>query len=238
MFFRSASRALAGVFLSVVVLQSGAGQEAKPKGLPPDTRRRLEEIAKVYSEGTAYSDKGVVEVDYAMVPSNGGKSTKTISATAQLAFARPNKLALTYGSLRLICDGNEMKTVIDGYKRYFVAKAPKEITLDTFSSERMRQLLLKDMNAMYLQFLLTLLLSRDPVSDIALQFESAGGAARDRLIDGKKCVCLNLSRADRKADRSLFFGEHLERRLLVDPDSKRLIGFEMDANVRAVLETA
>jgi hypothetical protein len=210
---------------------TGLGQEPGPRGPSPGTRPVLGEIAKAYRGLTAYSDEGVVQLDFVSVPNKGVDKPKTVRAKAQLLFARPNKLALTYGSLRLISDGKEMTTVLDRYKRYFVAKAPKEITLETFRSDQMRELLFRDTSGLYLQILLTLLLGREPTSDVLIPFQIADPVPTERLIDGKKCVCLKFTTPVAGESQSLLFGERLEIRLLVDPDSKYLQGVDLELPV-------
>ena len=86
-------RGLAGVVLFVVLAQVAPGQELKSKGPSEKTRRLLEEVAKVHRDAAAYSDNGVLEIEFASVPPGRFPKPKTASTKAQLAFARPNKFA-------------------------------------------------------------------------------------------------------------------------------------------------
>lgn len=206
--------------------QSGAN--AGQRDPSPGARRVIEDIARAYRELPAYSDDGVLQIEFVSVPNKGADKPKIVRAKAQLAFARPNKLALTYGSLRIISDGNEMTTVIDGHKRYFVAKAPKEITLETLHSDQISDLLFRDSNGLYLPVLLTLLLGREPAGEVFKSFEFADPVPTERLIDGKKCVCLKLATPVGGESQALLFGGGIEIRLLFDPDSKHLKGVESE----------
>jgi hypothetical protein len=224
MFPRTSATIIAGTVLSFALCSAGFGQAAGPRVTPPDARRLFEEVVKVYRAAPAYADRGVLRTEYVAVPNNGVDEVKTDSAKAQLAFARPNKIALTYGSVRILCDGNEMVTVIDGYKRYFVAKAPKEITLETFRPKRMRELLSSSYETHH-PILLTLLLGQRPACDFFPQ--PAVMVLADRFVDGKKCLCLKLNFPDMGEIGSLFAPQE-EVRLFVDPDSRRLVGTECD----------
>ena len=84
---------------------------------------------------------------------------------------------------------------------------------------------------MYLQILLTLLLSPEPVRELMPLFQHADPLACDRVVAGRKCLCLNLIRMDREELRVFFGNDPTEMRLLVDSEAKRLVGFETDSKL-------
>ena len=79
MFAFPAARTIAGVILSMVVAQAALGQEAKPKVPSEKTRRLLEEVARVHRDAVAYSDNGVIEIEFASVPPDAFPKPKTAS---------------------------------------------------------------------------------------------------------------------------------------------------------------
>ena len=86
-----------------------------------------------------------------------------------------------------------MTTVIDPNKRYLASDAPREITLAFFRQERMRNLLFRDGNGMYLELLLTLLLNQEPSGDFLGPYRLADLFATDQVIDGKKYMCFKFT---------------------------------------------
>ena len=227
MLFPTTARAIKATVLGFVLSSAGFGQEAASTGQARDGRRLFEEVVKVYRSSSAYADEGVLRTEFVQIPKRDGDKPRIESVKARLAFARPNKLALSFGFVRILCDGNEMVTVIDGYKRYFVTKAPKEITLETFRPKRMQNLLSADIDGFYIPYVLTLLLGRRPASEFFDPPDHVILVVEDRLINGKEYVCLKPVGRNFGELRSLTAREE-GLSLLIDPVSKRLIGLELE----------
>ena len=215
----------AGMILLSLLCMPMKGDEQNPGATSPEASRLLAEVVREYRNSPAYEDSGELQVEYVAVPKKGEGKTSRVSVKAQLAFARPNLLALSLGSLRLFCDGKDMTVVIDSTHRYFVAPAPSKITLDTFRKRGLRDLVVRDWSSEHLAYLITLLLGEDLRSPIPTPVSGGWELGPDELIGGKKCKCL--CPLQTKGDRQLTFGlGNINTKLFVDSETKRLLCLE------------
>jgi hypothetical protein len=229
MLFQPVTRALSSIVLGLALVADGQAQETQPADPAPVARKLLEEVLKAYRALPAYADHGELQVDYVNVPQQGDDKPKTASARAQLAFVRPNKFALNWGPVSILCDGKELTTAVETTKRYCVAAAPKKITLETLSAAPLGDLL-QDLDAMQLPLLLTLLLSEDPASAVIAGLQPAERVLTEYL-GGKKCFGIEVFHPEPQRSLSSLSGEGAQMRLLIDADSRRLRCIEFGARV-------
>src|SRR5579883_2573626 len=226
---------LAGLAAGLLIIFIRPALSDEPRQVEPscEARRLLEEMATAYKGLRSYSDQGELKIVFAEV---GGKEKKprSANANAQLSFIRPNKIALTFGTARLICDGENLITVVDSYKRYHVAAAPKAITTAVFKDE-WRSCLLGDANGLCLPLLLTLLLGEQPTTTALTLLRDGATIESDRVIDGKTCRCIRLGGEREESRDSLLTNDRDTARLFVDPISKLLISVEVATSLPRVL---
>jgi hypothetical protein len=218
---RSLALACSCTLLCVLVAPFGDAQEVDPRAPSTEGRRLFEELVSRYRALTAYSDQGEIQTEYVSVPKNVEEKNRAIRAKVQLAFSRPNKLALTFGTVRVFCNGNELVTVIDVHKRYQVSVAPKEVTLELFRQKRMRELLFGE-HGTYHPYLLALLLGRRPAHEFFV-FRPVL-VAPDCVVDGKRCMRLRLDFPEMGEIDRLIGDPEGRMELLIDPTSRLLIG--------------
>ena len=101
--------------------------QATAKRDNPRARSLLDEVSKAYKSLVAYSDQG----QFVVAMTIGGKSTKQ-ATPMKLTFARPNKVDLDAGQVRLTSDGKTLTTIVIPLKRYTRNPAPRQLSLDTF----------------------------------------------------------------------------------------------------------
>ena len=210
-------------------LRTGGPRKRSRPIQAPLARKLLEEVLMTYRALPAYSDHGELQVEYVNVPQQGNDKPKTASGRAQLAFARPNKFALNWGPVSILCDGKELTTAVETKKRYVVAAAPKKISLETLSAAPLGDLL-QDLDVIHLPYLLTFLLSEEPASEVIAGLQPADHVITEYL-DGRKCFCIEVLHTERQKSSSLLFGERGQMRLRIDADSRRLRCIEFDARV-------
>jgi thiol-disulfide isomerase/thioredoxin len=92
----------------------------------PEARRQLDEIARAYKALGAYADQGVFSMNMTI---NGKAENQSIPL--HLTFARPNKLNLDAGVVRLVSDGTILTTAVAPLKQYTSATAPKTLSIET-----------------------------------------------------------------------------------------------------------
>ncbi|MBV8076119.1 MAG: TlpA family protein disulfide reductase [Planctomycetaceae bacterium] len=124
-------RSLLGGLACALALAGGVAlmtlaADPRPATPDPQARRLLDEVAKAYRGLSAYADHG----EFKMALSINGKAQKQ-SSPIRLTLARPNKMDLDAGPVRMVSDGTTLTTAIAPFKKYTASPAPKTITLDT-----------------------------------------------------------------------------------------------------------
>lgn len=108
-------------------VQPKASVAAAARPADPRALALLAEVAKAYKNLGTYSDDG----HFVMAMTIAGKPQKQ-TLPLKLRFARPNKLDLDAGPVRLVSDGKTMITTVLPLKRYTSEPAPEQIDIETF----------------------------------------------------------------------------------------------------------
>src|SRR4051812_17712509 len=152
--------ALVGFAGISVLLRAGLvlGDDSEPKQPSPEVRKLLDDVAKAYRALPAYADHGEIRIESVVVQDERGVQSRDVPAKAEVTFARPNKIALVFGTVRVISDGSHLTTIFDPLKRYTVAPAPEAITPDTLLDGALKEILFSHPDGQHIAMLLTLLL--------------------------------------------------------------------------------
>jgi len=142
----------------------------------PRARSLLDEVSKAYKSLVTYSDQG----QFVVAMTIGGKSTKQ-TTPMKLTFARPNKVDLDAGQVRLTSDGKTLTTTVVPLKRYTTTPAPRQLSLDTFREGPIGAILFGGPSGAPMTVLLNLLTAANPPAAISelggsLQLGPAAGA--------------------------------------------------------------
>jgi len=168
----------------------GAGKVTTKKegdaGSRPTANQILERLLKTYRTAKSYSDNGVVSLRFEQDGQQFGEQSP-----CNVKFVRPNKLAMHPFQATIVCDGKQLKAVIDDPTtgnvdgQVLERPAPKEIKLSDLASDAL------------LYDILSSKLRRQPVQ-LELLFESSGLASafdqdiacrllEDKMFDGHDC---------------------------------------------------
>lgn len=200
----------AGLVLALVA--SAAAQDPKPPaGRPrdqaddPKAVALLAEVAKAYQGLGSYSDQG----RFVIAMTEGDRAQKQ-ELPLRLTFARPNKLSLDAGPVKLVSDGETITTVVDPLKKYIAGPAPKAITLDVFREGPVGAVLFGGPSGVPMYILTNLLTSPEPARAV----EQLGGSLQ--LVGDDAAPALLIAQGD---------GPSLK--LSVDPKTKLLTDIDM-----------
>ena len=113
-------RLLAPLALALALLPFRPAPAAEPEapGQDAEARRLFNDVLKAYKALDAYADRGTFAIEM-KVDGKPGREARPMS----LVFARPDKIALDTGDVRLLGDGGTLATVIVPDKKYMVAKS-------------------------------------------------------------------------------------------------------------------
>lgn len=179
----------------------------RPQGKPDDPKAvaLLGEVAGAYQALGSYSDQG----RFVIAMTEGDRAQKQ-EAPLRLTFARPNKLSLDAGPVKLVSDGETITTVVDPLKKYVAGPAPKAITLDVFREGPVGAVLFGGPSGVPMYILTNLLTSPEPTKAV----EQLGGSLQ--LAGDDAAPALLIAQAD---------GPSLK--LSVDPKTKLLTDIDM-----------
>ena len=77
-------------------LSSGTWPGSEPEETYPESRRLFEEVVKTYRDSPAYSDKGVLQVEFVSVPNKGAEKPKTVTGKRNSrSLGRTSSLCIT-----------------------------------------------------------------------------------------------------------------------------------------------
>ena len=132
---------------------------AEPAAKRNDSHARalFDQLAKAYQDLSAYSDQG----EFVIAMKIQGKSQKQ-AIPLKLTFARPNKLDLDAGPIRVTSDGTTLTTAVNPLKRYTAVPAPTKIGFDTFREGQTGAVLFGGPAGVPMFVLLNLLTAPDP----------------------------------------------------------------------------
>lgn len=202
--------AAAGLMLAWTL--AAAAQDPQPpadgpreKPSDPKAVALLGEVVKAYQALGAYSDQGKFVVDMLV----GDKPQKQ-EMPLRLTFARPNKLILDAGPVKLISDGETITTAIDPLKKYVAGPAPKEINIDVFREGPVGAMLFGGPSGVPMYILVNLLTSPESAQAI----EKLGGSLQLEGDDAAPAIVIARS-------------EGPGLKLIVDPKTKLLTDVDM-----------
>ncbi|WP_337175781.1 TlpA disulfide reductase family protein [Paludisphaera sp.] len=179
--------------------------QPKEKADDPKAAALLGEVAKAYQALEGYSDQGRFVVDMTV----GGRPQKQ-EMPLNLTFARPNKLSLDAGPVKLVSDGETITTAIEPIKKYVAGPAPKEVSLDVFREGPVGAMLFGGPSGVPMYILVNMLTSPDPVKAL----EQLGGSLQ--LEGDDEAPAILIARSE---------GPGLK--LSVDPKTKLLTDVDM-----------
>jgi thiol-disulfide isomerase/thioredoxin len=199
------------------------GQVPESKSAPatakldnPQARSLLDEVSKAYKSLATYSDQG----QFVVAMTIGGKSTKQ-ATPMKLTFARPNKVDLDAGQVRITSDGKTLTTTVLPLRKYTTTPAPRQLSLDTFREGPIGAILFGGPSAAPMTVLLNLLTAANPPAAIS----ALGGS-------------LQLGPAATKPANSTllidFDGEQPDILLTVDPTTKLLSRIDMKIDSKSL----
>ena len=217
--------------LTAVAALLAAGQVPAPAAPPvtaaapapahdPEARRQLDEVAKAYRALAAYADQG----EFTMKMTINGKAENQQIAL-HLSFARPNKLNLDAGVVRVVSDGKTLTTAVAPLKQYTAAEAPKTITMDTLGQGPAGSVLFGGPVSAPMIVLTSLLLADDAPATIL----SLGGTLKSEKAEAG---------ADKDKDKAtsllLDQPEGPDIRLVIDPATKLLKSVDLVVDPKAL----
>lgn len=191
---------------------TAAAQDPKPPAERPQAKANdpkavalLGEVAKAYQALGSYSDQG----RFVIAMTEGDRAQKQ-EIPLRLTFARPNKLSLDAGPVKLVSDGETITTVVDPLKKYLAGPAPKAITLDVFREGPVGAVLFGGPSGVPMYILTNMLTSPEPAKAV----EQLGGSLQ--LVGDDAAPAVLIVQAD---------GPSLK--LSVDPGTKLLTDIDM-----------
>jgi thiol-disulfide isomerase/thioredoxin len=164
--------------VKIKTLEPGSKRD-NPKG-----RALFEEVANAYKTLRSYSDQG----EFVLAFKVGGKLQKKV-LPMKLTFARPNKLDLDAGQVRVTSDGTTMTTAVLPLKRYMAVPAPNELGIETFREGPIGAMVFGGPAGAPMFVLLNLMTATDPAAGVAQlggTIQPAPGSARDPNTAGAK----------------------------------------------------
>jgi thiol-disulfide isomerase/thioredoxin len=207
------------------VFAAGRALAANPPGAAPahdpDALRQLDEVARAYKALAAYADQGVFSMNMTI---NGKVESQSIPL--HLTFARPNKLNLDAGVVRLVSDGTTLTTAVAPLKQYTAAAAPKTIGIETIGQGPAGSVLFGGPTSAPMIILTSLLLRDDAPKTIL----SLGGRLK--------------AEPDEKAGDATFPVLLLDQatgpdvRLVIDPATKLLKTIDLIVDVKEIAKRA
>jgi len=203
--------------LALILGMSGHSPGAEPvAGHDPEARRLFNDVLKAYKALPAYADAGTFTIAIKI----DGKLREETRPMA-LTFARPDKVALDAGTVRLAGDGKELATTIIPSAKYMIGKGADAIAPGLFSEGPLGAILRggpagpATAHLLNASMILDLLVGDDPSASL-LENTKALTLGADTLLGDKPVKVLHLEQARGPA-----------LRLLVDPKTNLLNRVEM-----------
>jgi thiol-disulfide isomerase/thioredoxin len=156
------------------------GASAAPAAdVTPEARRLLDDMARSYKALPSYADKGEVTLTYdAKVGQPAAKQT----VPSRVALARPNRVAIDAGIVRIISDGKTLRTITPPFSMYRDVPATAKLGINDFADGPLGAVQFSGPQGQPLSIVLSFLLADDPVKslvDDALSIKATLGVKRD-----------------------------------------------------------
>jgi thiol-disulfide isomerase/thioredoxin len=165
-----------GLALALTAL---AAPSADAADITPEARRLLDDVAKAYKALPSYADKGEVTLTSSTKP--GTPAVKGVSP-ARVALARPNKVAIDAGIVRIQSDGKTLRTIVPPFQTFRDVPATARLSLGDFADGPLGAVEGGSPQGMPLGLILQFLLADDPVKalvDDAQSIKATLGGKRD-----------------------------------------------------------
>jgi thiol-disulfide isomerase/thioredoxin len=164
-----------------------AASNAQAADVTPEARRLLDDVARAYKAVPSYADKGEVTLTYATKP--GTPPVKQVSP-ARIALARPNKVAIDAGIVRINSDGKTLRTTVPPFKTFRDVPATARLSLGDFADGPLGAFEGGSPQGRPLDLILAFLLAEDPVKALVDDARSIKatiggkyeGQSRDQLV--------------------------------------------------------
>ncbi len=195
--------------------------DSKGPAHEPAARQLFDEVVKAYRSLDAYTDQG--EFVAAMTLDGRSETQKT---PLHLSFARPNRVSVDAGPIRLVSDGTTLTSLVTPLKRFETRPAPKAIDLETFHTGPAGAMLFGGPAAPVTFVLASLLVDPHAAESVLREFAATLKNDADRESGGKphrviRIVC----------------GDGSEIRLLVDPATKLVREIDLVVNAKKMSDT-
>ncbi len=146
----------------------------------PEARRLLDDVARAYKALPSYADQGVVTLAYETKPG----MPPTVQATpARAAIARPNRLAIDAGVVRVVSDGKTVRTIVPPFRTYRDVPATARLGLNDVSDGPLGAVQFSGPQGRAFHVVLALLLAEDPTRSMVEDARSIR-VTRDDKRDG------------------------------------------------------
>lgn len=211
-------RAWLGGLVCLAILSGAArADDAKAPASDPAAKELFNAVVKAYQNLSAYSDHG----EFVLAMKIDGKAEKQ-STPLHFSFARPNKVNLSVGPVRLVSDGKNIVTAVAPFKKFVSSPAPKTLSAETFREGPAGAMLFGGPTTPVMLILTDLLAGDEPAQSI---LKELGGALKsDPDQDGH--LVLRVERPNAA-----------DIRLVVDKKTKLLHAIELEVDAKALSET-
>ncbi len=126
----------------------------------PEARKALDDVARAYKALNAYADKGQVSI---LTKADAVAKTTRHVVPSQITLARPNRLAIDAGVVRIVSDGTSLRTIVSPLSMYRDVPAPARIGLDDLRDGPLGAVISGSPQGRPLGVILSFLLDEDPV---------------------------------------------------------------------------
>ena len=184
----------------------------------PEAKTRFEQTAAAYKLLAHYEDRGTFRRTIRLA-----ERERAENAPLSLKFARPAKIVLEAGEVRVVADGKTVTTILVPTKRYLTSQSAS-LDVTAIADGPAGAILLGGATGPPAQLLLNLLLGSNPAAALPDR-ATALKSEPDRAIEGKTLGALRVELGDEPA-----------LRLLIDPQSHLIRRMEYILNDRATLD--
>jgi thiol-disulfide isomerase/thioredoxin len=119
---------VAGTLLVLALGVAAPACRAGDLSITPEARKVFDAVVKAYKDAPSYSDEGSFNVTF---KASGKPQKQTVPV--KLSWAKPDKLAVDAGDVRMVSDGKTLTSVIVPTKKFFELPSPKRMSVDAIA---------------------------------------------------------------------------------------------------------
>jgi alkyl hydroperoxide reductase subunit AhpC len=160
------------------------GDEPRLDRFEPDARQLLSDVVAVYRALPAIDADGELNLVSTL---EGRVRQETFPLVVR--YARPDKVMLANGPIRIVSDGKMLYTIVEPFLQYAVSEAPKAVTFDTLRSFRGVEPVFGGINGFPMFVLVSLVTEADAAKTLTMG-ASGMKLEADRKLDGRVHRCL------------------------------------------------